>query len=85
VASYSCLSNKRLDDGAAREARALLAGKIPVHEVAKRFCVSVWCIYDLRLGRTTSTWIAGPSPRSGDPVGVASPVSPSWVSTQACR
>jgi transposase len=41
-----------LDDVAAREALALLANKAAVREVAKRFGVSIWCIYDLRLGRT---------------------------------
>jgi hypothetical protein len=52
VASYSCFSNQRLDDDAARDALNLLAGTLTVKEVAKRFGVSVWCIYDLRLGRT---------------------------------
>jgi hypothetical protein len=52
VASYSCLSNRRLDDDAAREALNLLASGATVREVAKHFGVSIWCIDDLRLGRT---------------------------------
>ncbi|MEA2194526.1 MAG: hypothetical protein QOG42_960 [Solirubrobacteraceae bacterium] len=41
-----------LDDDAAQEALALLAAGRTVKEVAERFGTSVWCMYDLRLGRT---------------------------------
>jgi hypothetical protein len=30
----------------------MLATGMTVKEVARRFGVSVWCVYDLRLGRT---------------------------------
>jgi hypothetical protein len=41
-----------LTDEAARAALDALAGAASVKSVAERFGVSVWCIYDLRLGRT---------------------------------
>lgn len=52
VATYENRSNQRLDDVAARQALELLADGSPVREVAERFDVTAWCIYDLRLGRT---------------------------------
>jgi transposase len=41
-----------LGDERAAEALARLAGGESVREVAERFGTSVWCIYDLQLGRT---------------------------------
>jgi hypothetical protein len=41
-----------LDDGAALEALRMLASGRSVREVAAEFGTSVWCIYDLRGGRT---------------------------------
>lgn len=41
-----------LNDDKAREALAALAAGATVREVSTQFGVSVWCIYDLRLGRT---------------------------------
>jgi hypothetical protein len=41
-----------LTDEAARAALDDLLGGASVKSVAERFGVSVWCIYDLRLGRT---------------------------------
>ena len=52
VASYKPRSNHRLTDQTALEALALLADGRSVKEVAARFDVTVWCIYDLRLNRT---------------------------------
>jgi hypothetical protein len=52
LASYAPRSNRRLDDQRAREALALLADGQSVRAVAEHFGVSIWCIYDLRLGRT---------------------------------
>jgi hypothetical protein len=53
--ALSCYSPKdaaRLSDETASEALALLAAGAAVKDVAARFDVSIWCIYDLRLGRT---------------------------------
>lgn len=52
IASYECRSRRLLDDDAAREALLLLKNGLAVREVAESFSTSVWCIYDLRLGRT---------------------------------
>jgi hypothetical protein len=52
VASYAPDPNRRLDDAKAREALRLLAVGESVTSVAERFGTSIWCIYDLRLGRT---------------------------------
>jgi hypothetical protein len=41
-----------LSDEAARTGLDALAGGASVKHVAERFGVSIWCIYDLRLGRT---------------------------------
>ncbi|MEA2332263.1 MAG: hypothetical protein QOH58_2401 [Thermoleophilaceae bacterium] len=43
---------RRLDDERAAEALVRLARGESVRDVADRFGSSVWCIYDLRLGRT---------------------------------
>jgi hypothetical protein len=52
VASYAPRSNRLLDDDSATSALEMLASGNSVRAVADRFGVSVWCIYDLRLGRT---------------------------------
>lgn len=52
LASYEPRPSALLDDGSARAALALLQSGGSVREVARRFGVSVWCIYDLRSGRT---------------------------------
>jgi hypothetical protein len=52
LASYDPRSVTKLDDDAGSTALALLATGASVKDVAARFNVSVWCIYDLRSGRT---------------------------------
>jgi hypothetical protein len=52
MACYAPDPTRLLDDERAAEALALLAQGRSVREVAERFGTSVWCIYDLRLGRT---------------------------------
>jgi hypothetical protein len=52
LASYDPQPRTRLDDGAATGALTALAGGASVREVAEALDVSVWCIYDLRGGRT---------------------------------
>ena len=52
LASYAPRPVALLSDEAARTALDALAGGASVKHVAERFGVSVWCIYDLRLGRT---------------------------------
>ena len=52
VASHAPTPTARLDDTSARQALSLLAAGGTVREVAERFGTSIWCIYDLRLGRT---------------------------------
>jgi hypothetical protein len=52
IASHAPNPALRLDDERATEALLRLAQGEPVREVAERFGASVWCIYDLRLGRT---------------------------------
>ena len=52
VASHAPTPTARLDDATARQALELLATGSTVREVAERFGTSIWCIYDLRLGRT---------------------------------
>jgi hypothetical protein len=52
VASYAPDPTRHLDDERAADALARLASGQSVKEVAHRFGTSVWCIYDLRLGRT---------------------------------
>jgi hypothetical protein len=52
IASYESRSRQLLDEVAAAEAIRLLGQGLTVREVASRFGTSIWCIYDLRLGRT---------------------------------
>lgn len=52
VASYQSRSRTKLTCDDAAQALNLLADGDSVSDVAQRFSVSVWCIYDLRLGRT---------------------------------
>jgi hypothetical protein len=52
VASYEPNPSALLSDDAARDALALLAAGRSVREVSQRFGTSIWCIYDLRGGRT---------------------------------
>ena len=52
VQSYICRSNRRLDDEAAQAALSRLDRGESARTVAEHFGVSVWCVYDLRLGRT---------------------------------
>jgi hypothetical protein len=52
LASYAPRPVALLTDEAAQAALDALAGAATVKSVAERFGVSVWCIYDLRLGRT---------------------------------
>jgi hypothetical protein len=52
LASYEPRTSTLLDERSAREALALLRSGSSVREVAAHYGVSVWCIYDLRLGRT---------------------------------
>ena len=52
IASYASKSNQRLYDWRARRALELLGQGLSVRTVASRLDVSIWCIYDLRLGRT---------------------------------
>jgi hypothetical protein len=52
LASYAPRPVALLTDVTARAALDALAGAATVKSVADRFGVSVWCIYDLRLGRT---------------------------------
>lgn len=50
--SYEPRTTRILSDEDAAEAIAMLAAGATVRAVAERFAVTVWCIYDLRLGRT---------------------------------
>jgi hypothetical protein len=52
LASYAPRPVALLTDDAAQAALDALAGAATVKSVAERFGVCVWCIYDLRLGRT---------------------------------
>jgi hypothetical protein len=52
VASYAPDPTRLLDDARAEEALTRLANGESVRQVAERFGTSIWCIYDLRLGRT---------------------------------
>jgi hypothetical protein len=52
LATYGPDPRRLLDDERAAEALARLARGEPVRRVAERFGTSIWCIYDLRLGRT---------------------------------
>jgi hypothetical protein len=52
MASWAPDPTRHLDDRRAADALACLARGESVRDVAARFGTSVWCIYDLRLGRT---------------------------------
>jgi len=52
VASHGPDPRRLLDDERATEALFRLASGESVREVAERFGTSIWCMYDLRLGRT---------------------------------
>jgi hypothetical protein len=52
VASHAPTPTARLDERTARQALHLLATGSSVREVAEQFGTSIWCIYDLRGGRT---------------------------------
>ncbi|HEV2787579.1 MAG TPA: hypothetical protein VGV67_14370, partial [Solirubrobacteraceae bacterium] len=52
VASYEPRPVAILDGAAAGAALELIARGATVRDVAKRFGTSIWCIYDLRSGRT---------------------------------
>lgn len=52
IASYAPKPIALLDDDSAQHALRLLATGASVRAVATRFGTSVWCIYDLRGGRT---------------------------------
>lgn len=52
VACYAPRPVALLNDETARAALDALAAGDTVKDVAARFGVSIWCIYDLRLGRT---------------------------------
>jgi hypothetical protein len=52
VDSYAPDPRRLLSEARAREALALLASGQSVRQVAERLGTSIWCIYDLRLGRT---------------------------------
>ena len=54
VASHGPDPRRLLDGERAAEALARLARGESVREVAEQFGTSIWCIYDLRLGRTHS-------------------------------
>lgn len=52
VASHAPTPTAVLDDATAGQALDLLATGSTVRAVAERFGTSIWCIYDLRGGRT---------------------------------
>jgi hypothetical protein len=52
VRSYAPRDRALLDDEMAAEAIELLVDGASVRDVAEKFGTSIWCIYDLRLGRT---------------------------------
>jgi hypothetical protein len=52
LACYEPRSSALLTDDTARAALEALTSGATVRAVADRFGVTVWCIYDLRLGRT---------------------------------
>jgi hypothetical protein len=61
VASYAPDPRRLLSEQRAREALAMLADGESVRQIADRLGTSIWCIYDLRLGRTHAH-LARPSP-----------------------
>lgn len=66
LACYAPKGRTILTEGKDRQALAMLAAGLPVKRVAERFGVSVWCIYDLRSGRT-HRHLARPAQASGRP------------------
>ena len=52
IASYGPDPRRLLNDERAEEALFTLAGGESVRQVAERFGTTIWCIYDLRAGRT---------------------------------
>jgi len=52
AATYGPDPRRLLNDERAAEALRRLAQGESVRDVAERFGTSIWCIYDLRLGRT---------------------------------
>lgn len=52
LASYEPKPSAILDAAAASAALELLASGVAVGKVAEQFGTSIWCIYDLRAGRT---------------------------------
>ena len=52
IASYAPDPTRRLDDQRAEKALDRLSRGESVKEVAAHFGTSIWCIYDLRAGRT---------------------------------
>src|SRR5712691_1015928 len=52
LASYAPRTQRLFDDDQARDALSRLASGASVRSVAAQFGVSIWCVYDLRLGRT---------------------------------
>ena len=52
VACYAPDPTRRLTDERAAEALDRLSNGESVREVAEHFGTSIWCIYDLRSGRT---------------------------------
>jgi hypothetical protein len=52
LACYAPDPTRHLDDGRAAEALEHLSRGASVRAVAERFGTSIWCIYDLRSGRT---------------------------------
>ena len=52
IACYAPDPRRLLDDARATAALTCLASGESVRAVAERFGTSIWCIYDLRLGRT---------------------------------
>jgi hypothetical protein len=65
MASHAPNPGLRLDDERATQALHRLAQGEAVRDVAARFGASVWCIYDLRLGRTHKH-LPRPSVQGGD-------------------
>jgi hypothetical protein len=64
IACHAPDPTRHLDDERAAEALKRLSEGEPVRQVAMRFGTSIWCIYDLRLGRT-HRHLPRPSPQAG--------------------
>jgi DNA-binding NarL/FixJ family response regulator len=52
LASYAPDPRRLLNEARAAQALRMLATGESVKQVAKKLGTSIWCIYDLRLGRT---------------------------------